>query len=204
MSVSSQIKSNNLLKQLAHRLLIPANEYSPRLWVKILLNPFKHKRSKGSIIRSRTKLDVFPFNEFQLGRQSVIEDFATVNNGVGSVIIGNKSLIGIGNVIIGPVQIGDNVILAQHVVISGLNHSYEDINIPPVEQKVVTKQVVISDNVWIGANSVITAGVTVGRHAVVGAGSVVTKDIPDFSVAVGNPARVIKKYNHQTKSWEKV
>jgi len=69
---------------------------------------------------------------------------------------------------------------------------------------VVTKQISIADDVWIGANCVVTAGVTIGKHAVIGAGSVVTKDIPPFSVAVGNPARVIKKYNSETNSWEKV
>jgi len=94
--------------------------------------------------------------------------------------------------------------LAQNIIISGLNHGYEDVTTPPRIQKVVTKQITIDDDVWIGANCVITAGVTIGKHAVIGAGSVVTKDIPQFSVAVGNPARVIKKYNFETSSWEKV
>jgi len=75
--------------------------------------------------------------------------------------------------------------------------------LPPRAQKVVTKQIVIKDSVWIGANCVVTAGVTIGKHAIIGAGSVVTKNIPDYSVAVGNPARVIKKYNFTTNSWEK-
>jgi acetyltransferase-like isoleucine patch superfamily enzyme len=149
-------------------------------------------------------MDVFPFRKFELGDHSVIEDFTTVNNGVGDVIIGDRSLIGAGDVIIGPVQIGNDVILAQNVVISGLNHSYQDISLPPVQQKVITGQVIISDNVWIGANSVITAGITIGKHAVIGAGSVVTKDIPGYVVAAGNPARIIKIYNPETKAWEKL
>jgi acetyltransferase-like isoleucine patch superfamily enzyme len=99
---------------------------------------------------------------------------------------------------------GDYVMLAQNIVISGLNHGYEDVTLAPRLQKVVTRQIIIEDNVWIGANSVVTAGVTIGKHAVIGAGSVVTKDIPPFSVAVGNPARVIKKYNFETKNWQKV
>ena len=185
-------------------MLIPANQYSPRLWVKIFLNPFKHKRGSGSVIRRRTKMDVFPFRNFELGDRSVIEDFSTINNAVGDVLIGDGSLIGVGNVIIGPVKIGNNVILAQNVVISGLNHGYEDINVPPVSQEVITKQVNIGDEVWVGANSVITAGISIGRHTVIGAGSVVTKDVPDFVVAVGNPARIIKKYNQETKLWDKI
>lgn len=204
MSVTEKIKSNPALKQFVHRLLIPKNEYSPRLWVKLFLNPLKHKRGKGSKVRYNTRMDILPFNDFQLGAYSTVEEFATVNNGVGDVIIGQKTIIGIGNVIIGPVTIGNNTMFAQNIVVSGLNHGYEDVSIPPSEQKVSTKPILISDNVWIGANSVITAGVTIGKHCVIGAGSVVTKSIPDYCVAVGNPAKVVKKYNFETKIWERV
>lgn len=204
MSVVSKIKSNPSLKKLVLWLLIPTNEARPRLWVRLFLNPFKHKRGKGAIIRRRTRVDVFPFNKFNLGARSVIEDFATINNGVGDIIIGDGTIIGLSNVVIGPVTIGNNVMLAQNIVLSGLNHGYEDINTPPRLQKETCRQIIISDNVWIGANSVITAGVTLGRHSIIGAGSVVTKNVPDFSVAVGNPARVIKKYNAEKGVWEKV
>ena len=204
MSIISTIKSNSTFKQLAHWLLIPSREHRPRLWVKMILNPFFHKRGRNSIIRYRTRMDVLPFNKFSLGENSVIEDFCTVNNGVGDVYIGDRSLIGMGNVIIGPVTIGNDVILAQNIVISGLNHGYEDIDIPPSLQKIITKEIILENSIWIGANTVITAGVTIGRHSVIGAGSVVTKNIPAFSVAVGNPAKVIKQYNSLTSSWENV
>ncbi|MNY31041.1 putative acetyltransferase [compost metagenome] len=94
--------------------------------------------------------------------------------------------------------------LAQNIVVSGLNHGYELVDVPPSEQKTITKPIVIGDNAWIGANCVITAGVTIGKHAIIGAASVVTKDVPDYSVAVGNPARVIKKYDFDTKTWVKI
>lgn len=204
MSVSSAIKSNPALKHLALRLLIPANEHRPRLWVRLFLNPFKHHRGKGSIVRTRTRMDVFPFNNFSLGLRSVIEDFSTINNGVGNVIIGDRTIIGMGNTIIGPVTIGNDVMFAQNIVVSGMNHGYEDVDVPPSIQKEICKQINIADDVWIGANCVITAGVSIGKHSVIGAGSVVTKDVPSFSVAVGNPARVIKKYNSVTLAWEKV
>lgn len=202
--IIEKIKSSPSLKKIAHWCIIPTNEYRPRLWVKLFLNPFKHKKGKGSKIQGRTRMDVLPYNNFQLGDYATIEEFATVNNGVGDVIIGNKSIIGISNVIIGPVTIGNNVMLAQNIVVSGLNHGYEDVTISPKEQKVTTKAITINDDVWIGANSVITAGVTIGQHSVIGAGSVVTKDVPDYSVAVGNPARILKKYNFETSNWEKV
>ncbi|MBW8331762.1 MAG: acyltransferase [Prolixibacteraceae bacterium] len=108
------------------------------------------------------------------------------------------------NVLIGPVTIGNDVMLAQNIVLSGLNHGYEDINIVPHKQPVTKKKITLEDEVWIGANSVVVAGVTIGKHSVIAAGSVVTKNIPPYSVAVGNPARVIKQYNPQTGIWERV
>lgn len=204
MSIVDKIKKNPRLKKIAHWLLIPANDHRPRLWVRMFVNPFKHKRGGKSIIRYRSRLDVFPFNRFELGKRSIIEDLTTINNGVGDVVIGDDSIIGIGSVLIGPVTIGNHVMLAQNIVVSGLNHGYENPDVPPSLQKEVTKPIVISDGAWIGANSVVTAGVSIGKHSVVGAGSVVTRDIPDYCVAVGNPARVVKQYSFEERTWKKV
>lgn len=204
MSLLSTVKSNPRLKKFAHWLIIPTGQARPRLWVRWFLNPFIHKKGKHTVIRFRSRMDVFPFKKFEIGNNCIVESFATINNGVGDVLIGNNCGIGLSNVIIGPVTMGNYVMLAQNIVISGLNHGYEDVNVPPRLQKVVTKQITIEDNVWIGANCVITAGVTIGKHTVIGAGSVVTKDIPQFSVAVGNPARVVKQYNFETNTWGKV
>lgn len=201
--IVEKIKANPFLKKVAHWCIIPSNEYRPRLWVKVFLNPFKHKKGKGSKIQGRTRMDVLPYNNFELGEYSTIEDFATVNNGVGDVIIGNRSIVGLSNVIIGPVTIGNDVMLAQNIVVSGLNHGYEDVTISPKDQKVSTRPIIICDDVWIGANSVITAGVTIGKHSVVGAGSIVTKDVPEYTVVAGNPARILKKYNFESQMWEK-
>jgi len=85
-----------------------------------------------------------------------------------------------------------------------LNHGYEDINLPIHKQPVTTSPITVGDESWIGANAVVTAGVSIGKHCVVAAGAVVTKNIPDYSIAVGNPARVIKRYNPDSKQWEKV
>lgn len=133
----------------------------------------------------------------------MIEQFSTINNGVGGVFIGDQSIVGLGCTVIGPVHIGNHVMLAQHIVVSGLNHGYERIDIPSSEQKTTTALITIMDEVWIGANCVITAGVTIGKHAVIGAGSIVTKDIPPYTVAVGNPAKVVKQYNFDSGQWEK-
>ena len=182
-------------------MLIPKDEARPRFWVKVFLNRFFHERGKGSIVRRYTRVDVLPFNKFVLGSKSVIEDFSTINNGVGDVFIGNNTLIGMSNVLIGPITVGNNVIFAQNVVASGLNHEYRDIAVPIHMQDVTTKMITVGDDCWIAANSVITAGVTIGKHCVIAAGSVVTKDIPPYTVAGGNPAKPIKRYDEVSKEW---
>ncbi|WP_345031150.1 acyltransferase [Ravibacter arvi] len=201
MSLSDLIKSKPTLKKWIHFLLIPGNEARPRRWVRWFVNPFFQHRGRQVIIRRRTRMDLLPFNDFRIGTGSVIEDFSTINNGVGHVVIGAHSLIGMSNVVIGPVTIGDNVIMAQHVVVSGLNHNYTDPALPISRQGVSVKAVVIEDDCWIGANAVITSGVTVGKHSVVAAGSVVTRDVPPFSVVAGNPARPVKRFDTGSGTW---
>ncbi len=204
MTIIDKVKANPKLKELALRLMMPKNQARPRLWVKLFLNPIKHKKGKNARICRFTRMDVMPFNNFSLGDNSTIEDFCTVNNGVGDVIIGNRTRIGMSNVIIGPVTIGDDVMLAQNIVLSGLNHGYEDITIVPHNQPVTKKEIVIADEVWVGANSIVVAGVQIGKHSIIAGGSVVTKDVPAYSVVAGNPARAIKMYNNETGIWEKV
>lgn len=204
MSITEKIKANKKLKTFVHWALIPPYQARPRKWVSWFVNPFYHKKGRHAVIRRNTRMDVMPFNRFELGDYSTIEDFCTINNGVGDVIIGAETRIGMSNVIIGPVVIGDAVMFAQNVVVSGLNHSYEDIHQPISKQKETTALITVEDECWVGANAVITAGVTLGKHCVVAAGSVVTKDIPPYSVAVGNPARVIKQYDFEKKEWVRV
>jgi acetyltransferase-like isoleucine patch superfamily enzyme len=203
-SIKQKIKGDPRLKQLAHRMIMPKNQAQPRLWVRWFVNPFLHPRGKGAVVRKYARMDVFPFNAFRLGDHSIVEDFATINNGMGDVIIGNRVQVGIGNVLIGPVTIADNVIIAQNVVMSGLNHGYQDPEVPIYLQKCTTGEIYIGADSWIGANAVITAGIKIGEHAVVAGGSVVTKNVPPFCVVAGNPARVIKQYDPVQKIWARV
>ena len=204
MGLKEKIKSNEKLKKLVHWSILIPKQTRPRLWIKWFVNPFYHKKGKGACVRRRTRMDIVPWNKFELGEYSTIEDFSAINNGVGPVIIGDRTKIGLSNTIIGPVTIGNDIRLAQNITLSGLNHNYTDVNLPIHAQGVSTAPIVIEDETWIGANVVVLAGVTIGKHCIVAAGSVVTKDIPPYSVAVGNPARVLKKYNPETKNWEKV
>lgn len=203
MDIKDRIKSNPGLKKMALWLLMPPGQATPRLWVRLFFNPFKHKRGRKALIRRTARLDVMPFNRFDVGSGSTIEDFAVINNGVGDVTIGDNTRVGIGCVVIGPVSIGNDVRLAQHIIVSGLNHGYADVSTPIWKQKVTTKPIVIEDESWIGANSVIVSGVTVGKHTIVAAGSVVTKDAPPYCIVAGNPAKVIKKYDPISETWIK-
>lgn len=102
--------------------------------------------------------------------------------------------------------IGKNVLLSPNVYITDCDHEYRDVEFPIMNQGIVEKanSVKIMDNAYIGINSVIVGNVIIGKGSVIGANSVVTKSIPSYCVAVGSPARVIKRYNNLNKQWEKV
>lgn len=106
---------------------------------------------------------------------------------------------------ISEVAIKDNVLISDRVFIGDNIHDYRDIKKPIIDQKVASKgKVYIGEGSFIGVNAVILPNVNIGKHVVVGASAVVTKDIPDFTVVSGNPARIIKKYNYKRKKWEKI
>jgi len=198
-----KIKSNSKIKRIVLNMVVHPVKARPRFWIRLFM-PFYIKRGRGSVIYRSVRRDIVPFNKFYLGKNSVVEDFATINNAVGDLIIGSRTRVGLGNTIIGPVTIGDDVQIAQNVTISGLNHNYSDVNRTIEEQGVSTAPVTIANDVWIGANSVVTMGVTIGRHSVVAACSVVTANVPPFCVVAGIPARVVKRYDNETGEWVKV
>ena len=101
------------------------------------------------------------------------------------------------------ITIERNVLTADKVYISDNIHSYEDVNLPVIQQPIKQcKPVVIGEGSWLGEN-VCILGASVGKHCVIGANAVVTNDIPDYSVAVGVPARVVKRYNFELREWTK-
>jgi acetyltransferase-like isoleucine patch superfamily enzyme len=101
------------------------------------------------------------------------------------------------------IEIGNKVLLADRVYLSDNLHSYKNIHQPVMEQPVKQLQpVVLKDGCWLGEN-VCVIGATIGKNSVIGANSVVMKDVPDYCVAVGAPAKIIKRYNPSTNSWQK-
>lgn len=107
------------------------------------------------------------------------------------------------------IEIGNHVLMASKIYISDHNHGYysgEKQSSPIIEpeRRIVSndKSVIIGDNTWLGEGVVILPGVNIGEGCIIGANAVVSKNIPDYSIAVGVPAKVIKKYNFNTKKWE--
>ena len=197
-----KIKQKPKLKQSLLNLMVHPVKTRPRLWLRLLFFAYT-KRGKQSVIYKSVRKDIVPFNHFTLGDYSVVESFCVLNNMVGDISIGHHSRVGLNNTIIGPVSIGDQVNIAQNVVLSGLNHNYELPDQPIISQGVKTAPIVIENDVWIGANSTILAGIQIGSHSVIAAGSVVTRSVPPYSVCAGNPARIIKRYDHTSAQWIK-
>lgn len=197
------VKDRPRLKKRIHYLMMHPIKVRPRLWLR-LVSFLYIKKGKHSVLYRNVRKDITPFNKFEIGEKSVIESFSVVNNAVGDIIIGSASRMGIGGVLIGPAEIGNNVQIAQNVIISGLDHKYEDITQTILEQGVSVSKIIISDDVWIGANSVITKGISIGKHSVIAASSVVTKDVPEYTVVGGIPAKIIKQYDLYKKEWIKI
>ena len=191
-SAREKLKKNPKLKKFIDWVIMNQVETRPRWFIRLLAPLYQH-RGKHSVIHRSARMDTPPYRIFSLGDYSVIESFACINNAVGDVIIGDHTRIGLHNTIIGPVEIGNNVNLAQGITVTALNHNFSDTDKRIDEQGVSTNPVTIEDDVWVGANAVILPGVTIGEHCVVAAGAVVTKDVPPHSLVAGVPAKVIRQ-----------
>ena len=190
--VRAKFKSNPRLKRMVDWLVMNQVETRPRWFIRLLAPLYQH-RGRHAIIHHSVRMDTPPYRKFWLGDYSVVESFACINNAVGDVIIGNHTRIGLHNTIIGPVTIGSHVNLAQGITITALNHNFDDSEKRIDQQGISTKEVVLEDDIWVGANAVILPGVTIGKHAVVAAGAIVTKDVPPHSLVAGVPAKVIRQ-----------
>ena len=190
--VRAKFKSNPRLKRMVDWLIMNQVETRPRWFIRLLAPLYQH-RGRHAIIHHSVRMDTPPYRKFWLGDYSVVESFACINNAVGDVIIGNHTRIGLHNTIIGPVTIGSHVNLAQGITITALNHNFDDSEKRIDQQGISSKEVVLEDDIWVGANAVILPGVTIGKHAVVAAGAIVTKDVPPHSLVAGVPAKVIRQ-----------
>ena len=123
-----------------------------------------------------------------MGSESLIAAHAYVT---GSIKMGENCTVNAFTVVRGTVTMGDGVRIGAHTSILGFNHSM-DPSEPVFRQPLTSKGIRIGDDVWIGSNVIVLDGVTVGSHAVLAAGAVVTKDVPEWSIVGGNPAKHIR------------
>jgi acetyltransferase-like isoleucine patch superfamily enzyme len=164
----------------------------------------------GSVICFPTQTVVNP-QCIHLGVDTIIAPEVTLSAGWGPgqqglpdrvVSIGDRCLIGRGSGIVAhrSIEIGDDVWTGHNVYLTDMNHGYEDVELPISVQNQPEAPVSIGDGSWLGHGVVVLPGARIGRHVVIGANSVVTGEIPDFSVAVGAPARVIRVH-HPEQGW---
>jgi len=119
----------------------------------------------------------------RVGERSITEDFNVWNTDLGDITVGKKCWFGLNNVIMGPVEIGNELSTGPYVKILGPRHP-----VPPQADK-QRQKTIIGNKVWISTGSIILFGVEIGDNAIISAGSVVQKDVPAGAFVGGNPAR---------------
>jgi acetyltransferase-like isoleucine patch superfamily enzyme len=147
---------------------------------------------KGITIHSNCWIQALNSKDQCHSPKLIIKDYAAI--GMNATISAAKSIV-----------IEERVFTARNVYISDHRHEYHDIKQPIGAQEI--KEIVevsIGANTWIGQNAAILPGATIGRHCIIGANSVVNSNIPDYSIAVGAPAKVVKAYNKARSKWEKI
>ena len=138
---------------------------------------------------------------------SRIQIFNALTGKEAKIAIGSNCYFGFHLTILagGSINIGDDVLIASNVLITSENHGMNpESEIPYMNQPLECKDVSIGNGTWIGEKVSILSGVSIGKKCVIGTNAVVTKSIPDYSMALGIPARVIKKWNFEKHEWEKV
>jgi galactoside O-acetyltransferase len=138
----------------------------------------------------------------QIGKDFLIMDYSSLIADRGEIRIGDNVRLNTNTTVNaslgGRIVIGNDILIAQNVVLRASDHCYSSLETPIVKQGHIGGEIVIEDDVWICANSVVTKDVRIGAHSIVGAGSVVTKDVPPYSIVGGVPAVVLKTRQEAT------
>ena len=178
MSKIKKYKINYILRVLWYTVSLQGLYFIIKLYVYYLIN-FYH----GSKIANKGKnTRIHPTVIIRSPKRVFVGDNCFFNHN--TILNGGKEKSSL--------KIGNNVQTGPNVSIYAYNHNFIRKDIPFDEQGYTDADVVIEDDVWIGANSIILPGVKIGKGCIVGAGSVVTKNLPDYSICVGNPAKAIK------------
>lgn len=174
-------------------------------WYKYTLGLFGKMTLISLFVRLENPRNIFIGNKVSIGRFSWLAANPLTGSEVCSLSIEDGTYIGNFAHIYctSKIEIGKNVLIADKVYISDNVHSYRDIHMPVIAQPIrQTNFVHIGEGAWIGEN-VCIIGSDVGKQSVIGANSVVTMSIPDYCVAVGSPARIIKRYSFEKQDWLK-
>ena len=156
----------------------------------------------GCFIQALSKGGMTVGNNFSLGRNSIIECTGVIRELGEELVIGDNVGIAANAFIAmrGKIEIGNNTIFGPNVSIHAENHNFSDIDKPIKLQGATRKGVKIGEDCWIGSKAVILDGVTIGSHSIIAAGAVITKDIPEYCIAGGVPAKVIKMRKEEVKN----
>ena len=156
---------------------------------------------EGCFINALSKGGITVGNNFSIGRNSIIECTGVIRELGEELIIGENVGIAANAFIAvrGKVQIGDNTIFVPGVSIHAENHNFDDLEKPIRLQGATRKGIVIGEDCWIGSKVTILDGVKIGNHVVGAAGAVVNKDVPDYAIVGGIPAKVIKMRKEEGK-----
>jgi acetyltransferase-like isoleucine patch superfamily enzyme len=143
-------------------------------------------------------LEAFEEGRLEVGEGTLLEPGVWLTiPGDARVRIGEGCFLNLGVMVAAHelVEIGDHCMFANGCFVTDANHRFDDLEKPITWQGFTTKGPTrIGDNVWCGANVVVTSGITIGRRCVIGANSVVTESIPEFSIAAGAPAKVLRRF----------
>src|SRR5665647_58376 len=169
------------------------NIYGFRGIIRLTLNLVKTKLffPKARLIRSPIEIRGKRFIKF--GDNVEINDYVHIAS-ISSVILGNNVLVA------SKVYISD----IQHGYYSGEDQEHSSPNLIPNDRPLTAKPINIEENVWLGESVSVMPGVTIGKGTIVGANSVVSRSLPPNVIAVGSPAKPIKKFNFETRKWEKI
>ena len=205
-AIKSYLELHPEVKKKVLKVLFKRKPYQTQLkgifWMFTILPKYIRR---GISLRSR--LDLVPFNKFRFGRFAKLEKNVVVNNGMGDVIIEDEVQIGVGCVLIGPIKIGKYSGLSQYVRLLGMHHGI-DPTAPHHHLPCNKAPIVLGEDVFIGTGTVVMGKkngepLTLGDYCRIGANSVVMDDIPPYSIAVGNPAKVVRRWDFTKNMWVK-
>jgi acetyltransferase-like isoleucine patch superfamily enzyme len=158
------------------------------LWQQELSKHFNAKFGQNAFVSPEAHL--YGIKHLSIGDETFIASGCLIREA--ALNVGSHCSFNTGSYIQGNITMGDYVRIAPNANIVAMNHNFEDISKPIAAQGLSHKGIVIEDDVWIGAGATVLDGVTIGAHSIIGAGAVVTKSIPPYSIAAGNPARILR------------